>query len=118
MHRHAVDFYSCLYKAEHCNSYCTAQLLHELPQIASRTALDMQITFQEPTIAVGQLKSGHSPGIEVLTPGFYKHFWKYIDMYLYEVFCERYKDGVLPVTCQHTVLSLLPKKIDLTLLKN
>ncbi len=29
-----------------------------------------------------------------------------------------YKSGVLPTSCQHAVLSLLPKKGDLALLKN
>ncbi len=38
----------------------------------SRTALDMQITFQELTIAVGQLKPGRSPGIDGLTLFFVK----------------------------------------------
>ncbi len=56
----------------------------------------MQITFQELTIAVGQLKPGRSPGIDGLTSEFYKHFWKSIGMDLYEVFCESYKDGILP----------------------
>ncbi len=36
----------------------------------------------------------------------------------YEVFCESYKDGILPVSCQRAVLTLLPKKGDLNLLKN
>lgn len=82
---HAVVVYSSLYKADHCNSICAAQLLHELPQIysACRTALDTQITFKELTIAVGQLKPGHSAGIDRLTSGFYKHFWQYIGMDLY-----------------------------------
>ncbi len=35
MRRHAVDFYSSLYKADHCNSVCEAQLFHELPQMDS-----------------------------------------------------------------------------------
>ncbi len=82
MRRHAVDFYSSLYKADHCNPVCEAQLFHELPQMdsTSRTVLDMQITFQELTIAVGQLKPGRSPGIDGLTSEFYKHFWKSIGM--------------------------------------
>ncbi len=39
-------------------------------------------------------------------------------MAFYEVFCESYKDGILPVSCQRAVLTLLPKKGDLNLLKN
>jgi len=54
----------------------------------------------------------------LLTSDFYTQFWKYIGMDLYEVFCESYKDGIRPAMCQCVVLSLLPKKGDLTLLKN
>ena len=33
MCQHAGDFYSVLYKAEDCDSLCTEQLLHGLPQL-------------------------------------------------------------------------------------
>lgn len=39
-------------------------------------------------------------------------------MDFFGVFCESYRDGFLPTSCQRAVLSLLPKKGDLTLLKN
>uniref|UniRef100_A0A8K9XWG7 Reverse transcriptase domain-containing protein n=1 Tax=Oncorhynchus mykiss TaxID=8022 RepID=A0A8K9XWG7_ONCMY len=50
MRQHAVDFYSALYKAEDCDSLCTEQLLHGLPQLGpeQRVALDSDITQAEP----------------------------------------------------------------------
>ncbi len=83
----------------------------------SKTALDIEISYQEVTAAFGQLKSGKSPGIDGLQPEFYKHFWHCIGEDLCEVFCVCNKDGMLPVSCQRAVLSLLPKKGDLSLLK-
>lgn len=46
---HAVDFYSCLYKADKCNSSCAAELYQDLPKIdsGSKTALKAEIYFQE-----------------------------------------------------------------------
>lgn len=120
MRRHAVDFYSCLYKADECDSDCAAQLCQDLPKIdcKSKTALEAKISFHELSDAVGQLKPCRSPGIDGLTSEFYKHFCKCIGMDFFGVFCESYRDGFLPTSCQRAVLSLLPKKGDLTLLKN
>ena len=75
MRQHAVDFYSSLYKAEDCDSMCTEQLLHGLPQLGpeQRVALDADITLQEPhySTAVMQLSTGRSPGIDDLPSEFY-----------------------------------------------
>lgn len=88
MRRHAVDYYSNLYSAEHCDENCSAQLFQDLPQIDldSKTALDIDIYYQELTAALGQLNSGKSPGIDGLQHEFYKHFWHCIGKDLCEVF--------------------------------
>lgn len=112
MRRHAVDFYSNLYTAEDCDVNCSAQLFQDLPQIDSdsKTALDIDISYQEITAALGHLNSGKSPGIDGLQPEFYKHLWHCIGQDLSEVFVVCNKDDMLPVSCQWAVLSLLPKK--------
>lgn len=112
-----MDFYSNLDAAEQCDTDCAEQLIQDLPQIDSdsKTDLDTELCLQELTTAVGQLGIGRSPGIDGLPSEFYKHFWNFIGQDLYEVFCECRKDGCL---CQLAVLSLLPKKGDLSLLKN
>jgi hypothetical protein len=76
MRQHAMDFYSALYKAEDCDSLCTEQLLHGLPQLGpeQRVALDSDITLQELSTAVMQLSSGRAPGIDGLPSEFYKDF--------------------------------------------
>lgn len=120
MRHHAVTFYSSLYTAEQCDTDCAEQLFHDLPQIdsESKVALDTELSFQELTVAVGQLGTGRSPGIDGLPSEFYKRFWNCIGQDLYEVLCECRKDGYLSVSCKRAVLSLLPKKGDLSLLKN
>ncbi len=120
MRNHAVDFYSNLYAAESCDNDCMTQLFQGLPQLDcdSKIALDANITFKEVTAAVGNLNIGRSPGMDGLPADFYKGFWSCLGKDLFDVFCECIKDGVLPTSCQHAVLSLLPKKGDLALLKN
>ena len=99
-------------KAEDCDSLCTEKLLHGLPQLGpeQRAGLDFDITLQELFTAVMQLSSGQAPGIDGLPADFYKHFWGCIAGVIYEVVCESFHEGSLPVSCQHAVLSLLPKR--------
>lgn len=51
MRLHAVTFYSSLYTADHCDIDCAEQLIQDLPQIDSKTALDTELSFQELTAA-------------------------------------------------------------------
>ncbi len=80
--------------------------------------LDSSVSFEELTDAVKQMKLGRAPGIDGLSADFYKAFWKYIGKDLYEVIQECFKEKRLPTSCQRAVLSLLPKKGDLSVLKN
>jgi len=120
MRKIAVDFYSELYKKEDTDNGCTLQLLQQLPTITeeqSRT-LDSALSFQELTEAVTQMSTGRSPGIDGLPVDFYKAFWKIIGRDFYEVVQKCFNDKLLPKSCQRAVLALLPKKGDLSLLKN
>ncbi len=90
---------------------CSALIFQDLPQIDldSKTALDIDISYQELTAALGQLNSGKSPGIDGLRLEFYKKNCYCIGKDLCFIFvCN--KDGMLPVSFQRAVLSLLLKK--------
>lgn len=65
-----------------------------------------------------QLSTGKSPGVDGLPAEFYKVVWGVLGEDLYDVFCECFKRGCLPISCQIAVLSLLPRSGDLGLLKN
>ena len=120
MRNHAVDFYTELYRAGECDAQCAAELLQELPELsqAERTILDRDFSLEELRKAVEELTTGRAPGIDGLSADFYKHFWDCVGVDLYEVLLESHNRGSLPTSCRRAVLSLLPKKGDLALLKN
>ncbi|KAK2897108.1 hypothetical protein Q8A73_013488 [Channa argus] len=120
MRRHAVDFYSDLFSAEDCNMEHREKLLDGLPQLAQEelAALDSPLTLEELTDVVNQMATGRAPGIDGLSIDFFKRFWNVIGPDLHAVFMECLDRVSLPVSCQRAVLSLLPKKGDLALLKN
>lgn len=116
----AVNYYKNLYDAESCDIESASDLLSDLPQVEEegRKSLDSQITFQEITEAMKQLSRGRSPGIDGLPVEFYQAFWNILGQDLYEVLIQSIKSGILPISCRRAVLSLLPKKGNLGLLKN
>jgi len=120
MRRHAVDFYSTLFIAEDVHRGCQDELLRGLPQLSpeDRIYMDAHISLEELTTAVGQLASGRTPGLDGLPADFYKHFWRVLGADLWEVLQECSGTGLLPASCRSAVLSLIPKKGDLALLKN
>ena len=100
MRSHAMDFYTNLFGDEQCRMVGCEELLEGFPWLSDgkKAALDIELTLEELMAAVNQMASGQAPGIDGLMVCF--------------------RTGSLPVSCKHAVLSLLPKKGDLALLKN
>lgn len=109
-----------MYNAETCDPQCVSDLLSDLPKLTNeqKKPLDGLITFQKNTEAMRQLSNGRSPEIDGLPAEFYQTFWNVLGNDLYEVLLECIKNKLLPTSCRRAVLSLLPKKGDLCLLKN
>lgn len=120
MRKIAVDFYSDLYKKEETNIECMSQIMEKIPTLTEtqRKFLDSAIPYQELMDAVKQMKTGRAPGIDGLSIDFYKSMWNIIGNDFYEVIQECFKEKSLPTSCQRAVLTLLPKKGDLSDLKN
>ncbi|KAJ3586173.1 hypothetical protein NHX12_012574, partial [Muraenolepis orangiensis] len=120
MRDHAMDFYTNLFGGEQCSIEGREEILEGLPQLSpeEKAALDLDLTLEELTGAVNQMASGRAPGIDGLSGEFLKHFWGILGADLRGVFSECFRTGSLPVSCRRAVLSLLPKKGDLALLKN
>lgn len=95
-------------------------IITPLPTISKERSqsLDSAVSFKELTDAVMQMNAGRAPGIDGLPVDFYKTFWKIIGRDFYGVVQECFKDKLLPKSCQRAVLSLIPKKGDLSFLKN
>jgi len=120
MRRCAALFYTELYGKEQCDEECVQELLEGLPKLSGfeQTELDKELSLEELTIAVNQLTSGRSPGIDGLSIDFFKHFWGTIGSDVHEVLMSSFEQCLLPTSCRRAVLTLLPKKGDLSHLKN
>ncbi len=120
MRKMARDFYKQLYSAENCDAVSADDLFKDLPQLGDeqKRTLDTLITFKELTEAMHQLHVGRSPGIDGIPVDFYQNFWDTIGQDFYEVLLDCIRSKTLPISCRRAVLSLLPKKGDLGLLKN
>ncbi|KAJ3608527.1 hypothetical protein NHX12_025574 [Muraenolepis orangiensis] len=73
MRRHAVSFYTDLFKAEGVTG---SSMTFRSPQLspAESDTLGSDITLEELTSAVTQMASGKAPGIDGLPADFFKHF--------------------------------------------
>lgn len=101
-----MDFYANLLWAEQCSMKGREELLEGLPQLSQeeKVALDSELT-EELTVTVNQMESGRAPGIDGLSPNFYKWFWNTLVPDLHGALSECFRTGFLPVSCQRTVLS-------------
>ncbi|KAK3570639.1 hypothetical protein QTP86_024538 [Hemibagrus guttatus] len=64
------------------------------------------------------MENGRASGIDGLPAEFYKAFWAVIGQDVLDVLQDSIQRGELPLSCRRAVLTLLPKKGDLTHLKN
>ena len=114
-------FYKELYSIEFVdNPELGGQFFNNLPQVdaASNTALDSELTADELHTALMSLANEKAPGIDGLPVEFYKSFWSVLGEDMLEVFQDSLNRGQLPLSCRSAVITLLPKKGDLQLLKN
>ena len=65
MRKHAVDFYTDLFRAESCDVDAAGELLQGLPKLSpeDQDALSLDLTLDELNAAVSQMASGKAPGI-------------------------------------------------------
>jgi len=83
-----------------------------------RQQCDQEISIQEICNAIDNLKENKSPGLDGLTPEFYKIFKEDIIQSLYEMIVESYKEGELPDSLRKAVVTLIFKKGDTKKLNN
>ena len=104
MRKHAVDFYTDLFRAESCDVDAAGELLQELPQLSpeDQDTLSLEITLDELNAAVSQMASGKAPGIDGLPSDFFKHFWSILGHDLLDILKRVLKKGhfQLPVDVQ------------------
>lgn len=117
MHKRAVSFYEKLYKNESKEDQCIEQcFFRDLPQISEESNEDLNrpITLEELYKNLQSMECGRVPGMDGLPIEFYKSYWNIIGEDLLEVLNNSLTEGCLPLSCRRAVLTLLPKKGDLT----
>ncbi|KAK3506003.1 hypothetical protein QTP70_003092 [Hemibagrus guttatus] len=119
--KQTVSFYSKLYNSE----WSGAQVVEDsflvgLPKLSERAAreLDRELSLEELHEALQRMENGRASGIDGLPAEFYKAFWAVIGQDVLDVLRDSIQRGELPLSCKRAVLTLLPKKGDLTHLKN
>ncbi|KAK3516285.1 hypothetical protein QTP70_008646 [Hemibagrus guttatus] len=80
--------------------------------------LDRELSLEELHEALQTMQNGRASGIDGLPAEFYKAFWAVIGQDVLDVLWDSIRRGELPLSCRRAVLTLLPKKGDLTHLKN
>ncbi|KAK3544078.1 hypothetical protein QTP86_001147 [Hemibagrus guttatus] len=119
--KQTVSFYSKLYSSERSGAQIVEEsFLKDLPKLSEQAAreLDRDLTLAELHKALQGMENGRAPGIDGLPVEFYKAFWAVIGQDVLEVLNDSVNVGQLPLSCRRAVLTLLPKKGDLTHLKN
>ncbi|XP_049341526.1 uncharacterized protein LOC125806062 [Astyanax mexicanus] len=84
----------------------------------SAEVLEAELSMEEIHGALQGMENGRAPGIDGIPVEFYKAFWSVLGQDVLEVLRSSIRDGSLPLSCRRAVLTLLPKKGDLTNLKN
>ncbi|KAK3569559.1 hypothetical protein QTP86_000980 [Hemibagrus guttatus] len=107
------------------NEWSGAQVVEDsflvgLPKLSERAAreLDRELSLEELHEALQRMQNGQASGIDGLPAEFYKAFWAVIGQDVLDVLRDSVRRGELPLSCRRAVLTLLPKKGDLTHLKN
>ena len=80
--------------------------------------LDQPISKTEYDTVIKNLKTGKSPGLDGITPEFYKHFWDDLYPPFSEMVTESFIAGHLPESVRMAVVQLIFKKDNPHLLKN
>ncbi len=116
----ATAFYTNLYSKEETDSSAQDTLLQNLPVVGdeNKEMCDQPISLEELTAAVTSSSNSKTPGLDGLPFEFYKTFWETIGQDLLDVINYAIENNDLPISCKRSVITLIPKKGDLGLIKN
>ena len=111
-------FKSSMIKTGDITNYLNTVNVSKSLSITEKMKLNHPIQKAELDIAVKKLKSGKSPGLDGLTPEFYKCFWEDLCMPFGEMVETTFETGSLPESAKIAVAQLIFKKGNSQLLKN
>lgn len=114
-----MEFYKSLYRSEVSAEHSTdSGVFANLPQLSEETnaGLNGAVSMGELHKANQSMNTGKTPEIDGLPVD--KSLWDVVGEDVLLVLDENLAGGSLPVSCQRSILTLLPKKGDLTDIKN
>ncbi|CAM5146674.1 unnamed protein product [Natator depressus] len=116
----ARAFYASLFSPDPTDPSACRVLWEELPTISmsDQDRLELPLTLAEFSEALRRMPTNKSPAMDGLTVEFYRMFWDVLGPDLVTVWAESLQSGVLPLSYRRAVLALLPKKGDLSDLRN
>ena len=115
--KRAVSFYKELYKKEiPQDGVDNSAFLNNLPQLSEEANADLErpLTLEELYSALQTMDSGKASGLDGLPVAFYKSFWAELGTDVLTVLSDSLSEGQLPLSCRRAVLTLIPKKGDLS----
>ncbi len=119
--KRAVGFYKNIYRSEYVTEAdVESTFLRSLPKMSKEgnAALSGVLSLGELNKALQGMELGKAPGIDGLPIDFYKSFWAELGEDLLQVLSDSLSKGMLPLSCRRAVTTLIPKKGDLTDIKN
>ena len=119
------DFYADLFSKKPTNNnlhllnyYTSRKHFKKLTDEQSST-LEQDITMDELSNALKNMKNGKTPGIDGFPAEFYKVFWGKLKYFILRAFSSAYENGTMTCSLRHCVISCIPKgNKDRTQLKN
>ena len=117
---HVREFYRTLYSNVPTDESARDALFSDLPKLDPQDSedLDNLLTPDELDLAVKQLSNNKAPGLDGLSCEFFQHFWPLLKNDLLSVFNHAITSGNLPQSFQRSIISLIPKKGDLSDIAN
>ena len=107
-----TEYYKALYKNEDKEKE-RSHFLNDLPgpklREDQRRQLDEEITPAEIGLALEELKSGKTSGVDGLPAEFYKTFWRFLKPFFVKLINEIVKDGKLHLSARRGIITLIEK---------
>ena len=104
-------FYSSLYSRTEVENGRLSDLVHNLPTLNDNEAneLEGELTLEELSVALKNMKNGRSPGSDGFPVEFFKFFWKKLGIFVLRSLNDGFRRGQLSTTQKEGIIVCLPK---------
>ena len=106
------NFYEELYKCKDLDDCSIEDLVHTIPKLSGEEAMTLEgeITQEEASWALKNMKNEKSPGTDGFGAEFFKCFWRQLGGFVVRALNESFRDGELSVTQREGIITCIPKQ--------